>query len=84
MGHSDLISSLSIESTSVLLLTETCYSNSVARSAANGMPCLSGGRRLCGAPPKLVATWAINQLRAQSAEVTGAWGCSCLDIMAFS
>jgi hypothetical protein len=30
MGHSDLISSPSAESTSMLLLTETYYSNSVA------------------------------------------------------
>jgi hypothetical protein len=35
-------------------------------------------------PFKPVATWAVNQLRDQSTEVTGEWGCSCLDIMAFS
>jgi hypothetical protein len=34
-------------------------------------------------PFKSMATWAVNQLRSQSAEVTGEWGCSCLDIMAF-
>jgi hypothetical protein len=35
-------------------------------------------------PFKSVATWAVNQLRVRPAEVTGACGCSCLDIMAFS
>jgi hypothetical protein len=35
-------------------------------------------------PFKSVATWAVNQLCAQPVEVTGEWGCSCLDITAFS
>jgi hypothetical protein len=44
IGYSDLVSSLSAESTGVLLLTGICYSYGVARSSANGMPCLSNRR----------------------------------------
>jgi hypothetical protein len=35
-------------------------------------------------PFKPVVTWAVNQLRIRSTGVTNEWGCSCLDIMAFS
>jgi hypothetical protein len=34
-------------------------------------------------PFKSVATWVVNQLHVRSMEVTGEWGYSCLDIMAF-